>query len=385
MSIILIIMIYLAFISLGLPDSLSGAAWPVLRVAMDAPLYFAGLLTMTVTVGTIASSLLSDRLTRKFGTGLVTAVSTIMVGLALILYSTSTQIWQLFIWSIPVGLGGGSIDAALNNYVALNYTSRHMSWLHCCWGVGAAISPGIMGYFIANNNNWAGGYRTVGIIQSALAIILFISLPLWKKSNSVKLEGKAKPIGQSIKIKGVKLVMAAFLAYCALEVTVGLWASSYLVDIRGIEESTAATFLSLYFIGITAGRFLTGFIVDKVGDKNMIRGAIVVMFIGVALIFMPLNTLSLSGLVVMGLGNAPVYPAIIHSTPANFGQENSQSIIGIEMASAYLGATLAPPVFGFIAQNVSLSVYPVFLLVMVAVVLGMTERLNKVLGENDRC
>ena len=370
---LLLAIIYAAFISLGLPDSLLGSAWPVMRLDFGAELSFAGVISMIIAAGTIVSSLLSERMTRRLGTALV-----------LFGFSLCTSPLQLCLWAVPYGLGAGAIDAALNNFVALHYSSRHMSWLHCFWGVGASISPYIMSAALLRSGSWQAGYRTVGVIQVVLTALLFFSLPLWKAADRKGDEGngEAPPLlglRGALRISGVPLILIAFCAYCGGETTAGLWASSYLVGARGIAPETAASFASLFYLGITFGRFLNGFVADRMGDRRMIRIGIAVMALGVVLILLPLRSdlPSLAGLVIFGLGCAPVYPSIIHSTPANFGKENSQAIIGVQMASAYVGSTFMPPLFGLIAQHLSLKLFPIYLALLLLALLLMTEGLNR--------
>ncbi len=376
---LLLAVIYAAFISLGLPDSLLGSAWPVMQLELGVPLSFAGIVSMTIAGGTVISSLLSDWLNKKLGTALVTGISVLLTAGALFGFSISNSFLLICLFSIPYGLGAGAIDAALNNYVALHYKARHMSWLHCFWGVGAAVSPYIMGSFLAQNNNWQGGYRTVSIIQIVITVIIFASLPLWKRNESeeIKIE-KPKTLKQVFGISGVIYILVAFLCYCGAETTAGLWATSYLVFEKGISEYVAAKFASLFYIGITAGRFVCGFVTDRIGDKNMIRIGLGVIAAGTVAVWLPANVilLPLAGLVTIGVGCAPIYPSIIHSTPYNFGKENSQAIIGVQMASAYVGSTFMPPIFGLIAQNVSISLYPLYLIVLILVLYIMTEKLN---------
>jgi fucose permease len=289
-------------------------------------------------------------------------------------------------WAIPYGLGAGAVDAALNNYVALHYASRHMSWLHCFWGVGASISPYIMGYFLGTKFGWQGGYRAVSVIQIVLTIALFSSLQLWrnKKVEIDRSEKVSRPLSvvQAVRIRGVPFILIAFFGYCALETTTGLWASSYLVEHRGVDVETAAMFASLFYLGITFGRFLNGFVAERFGDRKLIRYGVTVMIVGVSMVGIPLETdvLALAGLIVIGLGCAPVYPSIIHATPSNFGKENSQAIIGIQMASAYCGTTFMPPLFGLIANNLSIALYPLYLALLAALILIMTETLNRIIG-----
>lgn len=381
---LLIALIYISFISLGLPDSLLGSAWPVMHESFGASLSAAGMITMIISGGTIVSSLMSDRLTRRLGAGLVTAVSVGMTALALLGFSLSGELWQLCLWAIPYGLGAGAVDAALNNYVALHFASRHMSWLHACWGVGAAISPNIMSLCLAGASGWQGGYRAVAVIQLVLAAVLFLSLPLWKKRTEADCGGEAQaaPLGLlgALKIRGVPLILLAFFGYCAMEATAGLWAASYLVEHRGVDALTAANFASFYYIGITVGRFLNGLIADRMGDRRMIRVGILGAMVGIGMIMLPLETdaVALAGLIVAGVGSAPIYPSIIHSTPDNFGAENSQAIVGIQMASAYVGATFMPPLFGLLAQHVDIGLYPFYLAVFAVLMLVMTERLFRV-------
>lgn len=378
---LLLAIIYLAFISLGLPDSLLGSAWPVMRGALEVPLSFAGLLSMIIAGGTILSSLLADRVIRRFGTGAVTAVSVGLTAIALFGFSASGSFLQLCLWAIPYGLGAGAVDAALNNYVALHFSSRHMSWLHAFWGVGVTISPNIMSHCLSKQYGWEMGYRSVALLQVVLVAILFFSLPLWKREATAGEEDKPQVLSlrQAFAIKGVPFVLLAFFGFCALETTAGLWASSYLVGARGVTVETAARFTALFYLGETVGRFLNGFVADRFGDRTMIRVGSIGMLIGIGMIVIPLptNLVALCGLVVVGLGAAPVYPCIIHSTPVNFGKKNSQSLVGIQMASAYCGSTFMPPLFGLIAQYISISLYPFFLAVCALLMLVMTERLNR--------
>ena len=381
---LLLAIIYVAFISLGLPDSLLGSAWPIMQGHLSVPLSYMGIITMLITGGTIISSLFADRVIRKFGTGLVVAVSTALTAIGLLGFSLSTAFWVLCLLAIPYGLGAGAIDAALNNYVALHYSSRHMSWLHAFWGVGVSISPYIMSFCLTQNLGWEMGYRSVSFIQIALTIFLFATLPLWKKvackdSQEEEITPSVLTLGQAFRLKGAPQVMIAFFCYCALESSAGHWASSYLVGYRGVDAETAARFAALYYLGITGGRILSGFIADKVHDRTMIRAGILILTGGIILVALPLpSTLpSLAGLVIIGLGCAPIYPCIIHSTPMNFGKENSQSLVGIQMASAYTGCTLMPPLFGVIGQYLHIGLYPLYLGVFAIGMLIMTEALNR--------
>ena len=374
---LLLAIIYMAFISLGLPDSLLGSAWPVLHAELGVPLSYAGIVTMIISGGTIVSSLMSDKLTRKMGTGAVTAVSVALTAAALFGFSVSSKFWMLCLWAIPYGLGAGAIDAALNNYVAIHYAARHMSWLHAMWGVGVTVSPYIMSACLVGGHGWHSGYRAVSIIQLVLTALLFLSLPLWKKSAASAPETEKKPQAKNVfKIKGVTAVLVCFFGYCALESTAGFWASSYLVIARGIDENTAARFAALFYMG----RFVSGFVADKLGDKRLIRIGLCVIAVGIACVGLPLgiDKVALAGLVIIGFGCAPIYPSIIHSTPHNFGEENSQKIVGIQMASAYVGSTLMPPLFGAICELVPIGIYPAYLAVFALLMIVMSERLNRI-------
>ena len=377
---LLLAIIYLAFISLGLPDSLLGAAWPSMYPEFQVPVSYAGIISMVIALGTVISSLMSDRLTKRLGAGLVTAISVAMTALALFGFSFSHSFWVLILWSIPYGLGAGSVDAALNNYVALHYKSRHMSWLHCMWGVGASAGPYIMGFALSHGQNWNGGYRYIGILQVILTFILFISLPLWKKekkeaaSESDATSDHILTLREIFAIPGAKSVMLMFFCYSAIEQTSGLWASSYLVLHKGVAPETAATFASLFYIGITIGRAISGFITMKLNDTQMIRLGQGIILLGVLALFLPLgSTISLIGFILIGLGCAPIYPCIIHSTPDHFGVDRSQAIIGVQMASAYVGTCLMPPVFGLIANNITVALLPAYLILFLVLLSVMHE------------
>ena len=379
---LLLIIIYLSFISLGLPDSLLGSAWPSMYPQLGVPVSYAGIISMIIAAGTIISSLQSDRLTRRLGTGRVTAISVGMTAAALFGFSVSSSFWQLCLWAIPYGLGAGSVDASLNNYVALHYESRHMSWLHCMWGVGASVGPYIMGYVMTGGGSWKSGYRSIAVIQIVLTAILICSLPLWKgRPQTVNETGdavEAKPLSlkEVLGIRGVKEVLLCFFCYCALEQTTGLWASSYLTLHKGMPAETAATFASMFFIGITAGRAISGFVTMKLSDTQMIRLGQGIIGCGIVVLLLPLGAVaSLVGFTLIGLGCAPVYPCIIHSTPVHFGAEQSQAIIGIQMASAYVGTCLMPPVFGLIANYITVKLLPFYLLAILALMAVMHEML----------
>lgn len=382
---VLLAIIYISFISLGLPDSLLGSVWPIMSSELSAPLSAMGIISIIISLGTVISSLLSDRLTRRLGTGLVTAISVFATAVGLLGFSIGNSFWILCLFAIPYGLGAGAVDAALNNYVALHYSSRHMSWLHCFWGVGASVGPYIMSLAIALGKGWRGGYGIISVMQIALSLLLFFTLPIWRargKGNE-KIEVEASeslPVGikEVLKIKGVKSILVAFFCYCAIESTAGLWASSYLVDFKGVDKNTATAFASFFYLGITLGRFISGFVADRFGDRRMIRIGTGVLIAGAVLIAIPVSLpmFSLIGLVILGFGAAPIYPSVIHSTPENFGRQNSQALVGLQMASAYVGTLIAPPIFGLIAEHISISLYPFFILVFAIALLLLTERVN---------
>ncbi len=380
---VLLAIIYLAFISLGLPDSLLGSAWPTMYKEFSVPVSYVGVISMIIAIGTIISSLQSDRLTKKIGTGKVTAISVLMTAVALFGFSISHSFVSLCLWAIPYGLGAGSVDASLNNYVALHYESRHMSWLHCMWGIGASLGPYIMGYVLTGGQNWNMGYRYIAILQIILTTVLLLSLSLWKKKSEDNAETdnenyQSKPFSlrQIVTIPGAKDVMITFFCYCALEQTTGLWASSYLVLHRGLSAEIAASFASLFFIGITVGRAFSGFLTMKLNDTQMIRLGQGFIFAGILSLLMPLGReIALLGLILVGLGCAPIYPSIIHSTPKHFGKDKSQAMIGVQMASAYVGTCFMPPVFGFIANHVNVSLFPLYLLVILVLMVTMYEKM----------
>lgn len=385
MTNLLIAVIYLAFVSLGLPDALLGAAWPTMQLDLNVPVSYAGALALIISTGTVISSLLSDRLNRRMGCGKVTAISVAITAIALYGFSVSSQYWMLCLWAIPYGLGAGSVDAALNNYVALHYESKHMSWLHCMWGLGAAVGPYIMGQALTGGMTWNAGYQYVSTIQVGVALLLLLSLPAWKKTaESPCAEAdtpSSKPLGlrQIVKIPGAKQVLLMFFCYCALEQTAGLWAASYMVIKDGLDAEEAASYASLFYIGITVGRAISGFVTMKLSDKQLIHLGTGILAAGVIVMLLPLGTAAtVAGLLLVGLGCAPIYPCVIHSTPAHFGSDKSQAIIGVQMAAAYLGICLMPPLFGLIANHISASLLPVYLAAILAVMAVMHKRLNKV-------
>ncbi len=413
MATFFLIIIYMAFISLGLPDSLLGTAWPLMQPEYGVSFDAAGMVSMFAAGGTIVSSLVSGFVIKKLGTGKVTFISCLITASSLLGVSFSNSfIWLLFL-AIPLGLGGGSVDAALNNYVAMHYKAHHMSWLHCFWGVGATLGPIIMSQFIIMQNSWRSGYLAVSVIQFSLTVLLFFTLPLWKSeakknhhshkngddlintddSDNIFISGDEVSIGNTdnknnlskrdkaikpINIKGVKHALATFLFYCGVESTMGLWGSSFLVGVRELSPAAAAKAVSLFYAGITIGRFVTGFITMKVNNTALIRAGQVIALTGSVLLLLPLpNVFTISSFIIIGTGCAPIFPCMIHETPIRFGKENSQSIIGYQMAFAYTGATFLPPVLGFIAARMTISIFPFFILTYFIIMILCSERINR--------
>lgn len=384
----LLAIIYVAFISLGLPDSILGSVWPIMRESLNVPVASQGIITAIISVGTIVSSMMSDTMIRRLGTGKVTAVSVGMTAGALFGFSVSGSFWMLCLLAVPYGLGAGSVDAALNNFVALHYKAHHMNWLHCFWGVGATLGPYIMGYCLSGGHSWNQGYQVIALIQMVLTGFLIFSLPMWKRMEQKGRE-EQEVVPEKINMKGLlsltgaKQVLVAFFCYCSVEATTGLWGSSYFVMNRGIAPETAAKWAAIFYLGITIGRFVCGFLSMRICEKNMIRYGQLVAALGILLLFIPGSTFLLcTGYICIGLGCAPIYPALLQETPENFGREVSQGIMGMQMACAYLGTTLMPPLFGLIAEHISIAWYPAYLLVLIALMVGMTEYINRRLGKH---
>ncbi len=358
--------IYLAFVSLGLPDSLLGSAWPVMYVDLGAPVAAQSAITMIITACTIVSSLATAPLMRRLGAGKLTAFSVAMTAAAIFGFGLSTTLWQLCLIAIPYGLGAGSVDAALNNFVAIHYGERHMSWLHCCWGIGTSVSPVVMGWALAGSLSWHGGYFAIGVIQAIITALLFFSLPLWKKAGdgeSGEDEGEAveKPISyvEALRLPGAWAVILSFGCYSGFEYVCGLWSSSHLVLARGIAEAQAASMASLFYMGITAGRLVSGIVAPRLGSKNLIRIGQGLAAVGIALFVFGQGQLMFSvALALIGLGCAPIYPSIISLTPKRFGEVASQSMVSLQMACAYVGSTLMPPLVALIFSVGGAAVFP---------------------------
>lgn len=377
---LLLALIYVSFISLGLPDSLLGSAWPQMQESLGVSLSLGGVISFLITASTILSSLMSHRVIQRFGTGGVTMCSVAMTALALLGFSLSDSFLVLCLWAIPYGLGAGSVDAALNNFVALHCKAKHMSWLHCFWGIGATGGPYIMGLCLSRGMGWQAGYRTISFLQMALTLILLLSLPLWKKqeqplSGGETVRPQTPQWGKLLKRPGVKAALTAFFFYSALELTTGLWGSSYMVAVRGISPETAAKWISLFYLGITAGRFFSGFLTLWFSDDAMVRLGEGTAIVGIILLLLPLHNLFLCvGLILTGLGCAPIYPSLLHATPQRFGKSLSQSLMGTQMAISYLGSTTMPPVSGFLSEKISMGLYPVLLLVFALCMTILTEK-----------
>ena len=383
---LLLAVIYLAFISLGLPDSLLGPAWPTMYVDLAVPIHFAGIISMTIAGGTVISSLFSARLIAKLGVAAVTTYSVLMTALALLGFSLSHHFFFLCLLAIPLGLGAGCVDAALNNYVALHYKARHMNWLHCFWGVGAAVGPIIMARQLARGQVWSSGYLTVGAIQAALVLVLLLSIPLWVKKSATAAADRSEPktgFKSLLRIKGLKQALVVFFCYCSVEATFGLWGASYLVFIRQFEPEDAAKLVSIYYVGITVGRFVSGFLTDRLTNKQLVYVGQGIIVLGLLMLLLPLDAAVLPGFLLIGLGCAPIFPSLLHETPRNFGEKHAQAIMGMQMASAYIGITLMPLLFGKLASYLDYSFLLGYIAVMLSVQIFMTYNLNRKVSQ--RC
>lgn len=385
----LLVLIYVAFISLGLPDSLLGSVWPAMHVDLGADLSLAGVLGAVVCAGTVLSGLMSARLIARFGTARVTAVSVLMTAAAMLGMALSSSFILTLLLCIPLGLGGGAVDAALNNFVALHYRAQHMNWLHCFWGVGATLGPAVIGLLLRLTGQWRGGYLGMAAAQCVLAAVMFASLPLWRKA-----EGGTDGQTESGNIQPMRLrevlmlplagpVLISLLAYCGAESVMNLWCASYLVGARGIAADRAASWVSLFFLGITLGRMLAGFLSVRMRPAQLVRAGVLLAIVGIALLLSPLDSLLPAACLLVGLGFAPVYPSMLHRTPVIFGQQASQSVMGIQMAFAYIGSTLMPPLAGALTHLAGMGFLPVFVLGLTALLLIMSERINRRLRARD--
>ena len=374
----LLVLIYIAFISLGLPDSVLGSAWPVMQAELGAPLSLAGYISMVVSAGTVVSSLASNRLITRFGVGRVTAVSVLMTAAGLLGISLAPGAWMLFLCAIPLGLGAGSVDAALNNFVALHYAARHMSWLHCFWGIGATAGPMILSLQLSHGASWRSAYGLISGIQFALALALFLTLPVWRRAKAPAAESGEEQRyltnREALRLPLVRTALVGFVFFCAVETTSGLWASTYLHQARGLSASEAAMGASMFYGAITLGRLITGFAASRISPTRLIRIGQCVCLAGAAMVALPApSAVGMLGIAVIGLGTSPIYPNMLHETPRRFGARNSQAIVGLEMAFAYIGSTLIPPLFGSLASATTLHLYPWFLAACTLVMLAASE------------
>lgn len=384
MATLLLIIIYIAFIGLGIPDSLFGTAWPAIYVSFEIPISSANYVTLLISCGTVISSALSARIINRFGTAVVTAVSTAITAAALFGFSVSGNLLWLCIFSIPMGLGAGAVDSALNNYVALHYKATHMNFLHCFYGIGVSVSPYLMSLALTNENNWRDGYRLTFYLQLAIALITIVSLPLWKKAHPASLQSneeihpKTLSIINMLKMPSVRAVLLIFIGSCAIECTCGTWGSTFLVNSKGMSVDHAAKIITLYYVGMALGRFLSGILAARLSSWKLIHLGQTITIFAILLLFLPLpSTIAAAGLFFIGLGNSPIFPNLIHLTPENFGKDISQSVMGMQMAASYAGIMLIPPIFGLWAQKTGTDIFPLYLLIMLVVMLfGTYSMLN---------
>ena len=394
MTNLLLALIYLAFISLGLPDALLGSAWPEIYPDFMVPVSYAGFVSMIISLGTVTSSLLSDRIINRLGTGKVTVISGVLTALAILGFSLAPNFWVLCACAIPYGLGAGSVDVALNNYVALHFKSSHMNWLHCCWGIGATMGPYVMGVSLSSGGSWQSGYWYTSLVQLGISAILFLSLPLWKrheqenfsvsaeetpKSDSSSEYPRTLKLSQVVRIPGVKEVMTCFFCYAVMEQVTGVWGGTYLKLFKGMDAAAAAAFAGMLFLGVTLGRAASGFLSIRYSDQQLIRLGMILAAGGIVLLLIPGPAIvAVCGLMAIGLGGSPMYPAMIHATPQIFGREHSRAIIGVQMASFNFGVFVMPPLFGLIAQHLSVGFLPVYLALSLGVFALMQRRLASI-------
>ena len=381
----LLVIIYLSFISLGLPDSLLGSAWPTMVEDLSAPLWGAGPISMTVSLCTIISSVNCARLIRRFGTGRLTALSGLLTAAALLGMSFVPHYAFLLVLAVPLGLGAGAVDAAINNYVALHCSATHMNWLHCFWGVGTVISPYVMSAALNHGMKWTAGYRGVSMMQFALGIVLLMTLHLWggEKAKEEERSAKVLSVRQVLALPSAKQGLFGFTCYCSVEATFMLWSATYLVMARGLDAATAASMGGLFFVGMTIGRGVSGFIAMKLSPKQMVRMGQGMMVLGSLLLFVPGQRVAIFGLLFMGLGCAPVYPNIVQDTPRNYGAENSQAVIGVQMAFAYVGSLCMPTVFGWIAEWLGYGVLPVYSLIITAAMILLYNGQQRIVDKRN--
>ncbi len=366
---LLLVIIYIAFIALGLPDSLLGSAWSVIRIDLGADMGAAGVIYFMSAISTVVSSFFSSRILHKFGTAKVTTVSILLTSIALFGYSAAPNIYIMLLSASLLGFGAGSVDAALSGFIAMHYEARHMSWLHSFWGIGAMTGPLVMSLFLKNNGNWRGGYTVVALILFAVVVILAVSFPLWKIFES-RLDSSASEKymtnKMAIRLRGVKPAMAVMLLYTGAEATMGLWIATFLIECRGVSAEDAAAFSALFYIGIISGRIIAGFLTFKLSSLSLIKYGALVSAVGLAVIVIfPFAPVSVAAVFLTGFGGAPIYPSIVQLTPARFGEKAAQSVVGLEMTSAYIGSSFLPMIIGFIGSRLGMWLVPVILLVLV--------------------
>ncbi len=383
MSTLLLAVIYITYIGLGIPDSLFGAAWPAVYTEFGLPLSAANAVTILTFAFTMIVSIYSAQIVKRFGTPLTTAVSTAMTAAGLLGTALAPNFFVVCLCTVPLGFGAGAIDAALNNYVALNYKATHMSFLHCFYGVGVSLSPYLMSLAL-KGSNWRGGYAYATVLQVIITVITFIALPVWAKACHSETEEKSgeeiKTLGiwQMLKMPKVRMACAVFMTSCGIEYTCGTWGSTFLVLAKGMSAQRAAATITFYYLGITIGRFLSGIIAAKLSSRRIIILGQCIVLLAIILLFLPLSyVFAALGLFLVGLGNGPLYPNLVHLTPDNFGRDISQSVMGIQMATASIGIMLIPPLFGLIAQVIGTWIFPLFLLILFIIMIIENTRLNR--------
>ena len=390
MATALLIIIYIAFIGLGIPDSLFGTAWPAIYSEFELPISFGSFVTIIISCGTVLSSVISSKIISRLGTNKVSAYSTLLTALALLGFSFAPNLWVMCFWAIILGIGAGAIDVALNNYVAIHYSATHMSFLHCFYGVGVSVSPYILSLVIAGNFGWRGGYRIAFAIQLIITLLLFLSLPLWRKAHGGENESeenthKDLSFGSVLKIPGVKMMCSLFIASCAIECTCGGWGSTFLVEYKHLPAEKAAQIIMIYYIGMTLGRFLSGVLAAKLHSWKIIKLGQIVLGLALLLLILPGGVyLCALGMFLIGLGNGPLFPNFNYLTPENFGSDISQSIIGIQMASAYIGIMIAPALCGLLGQVFGMVIFPFYLILLYAIMIPVTIRIKTVLKRNAK-
>lgn len=392
--ILLLCVIYLAFISLGLPDSLTGAAWPVMYSDIGAGVSQAGLISMTTCMGTFISALVSQRLIAKAGTKTVTAVSTLLTALALFGISRAPSLPFVILCAVPLGLGAGSIDAALNNYVALHFKAKHMSFLHCCWGVGTIVGPFLISALITGGSSWRWAYVIVAALQGTIAFILFASFPLWNKAQKTEEEeasteteqNEIVPLTKIIRIRGVIYALLSFFLYCGFENSAMLWSASYMVFGKGFSAAQGASLASMVFLGMTAGRFINGLLASSFSDKILIRTGQLITLLAVILLLLPVQNIYLAyvSLFLLGIGFGPIYPCMIHQTVYYYDRKYSQGIIGMQMASAYVGSSFMPPLYGFLAGHIGHQAFPFWVLILLIFMIFTITMKNRMADERTK-